>query len=31
MKNLTLINHGDMSAEYVLSLWNNLCEENIKK
>jgi len=26
MKNLTIINHGDMSAEYVLSLWNNLCE-----
>ncbi len=23
-KNLTLINHGDMSAEYVLNIWNEL-------
>lgn len=30
LKNLTLINHGDMSPEQVLSTWNQLCEEQKK-
>lgn len=28
--NLILVNHGDMSAEYTLNLWNELQEERIK-